>query len=103
MPSQHRTRALLDMNAAELRESARFDLQRTFHHAFKARLKLKLAEKLQPGQVVADLYSAETIVDLTQRMKTEMNRGNFRLAIKPVDALPSTDPVSGQGDGRDAT
>lgn len=93
VPSQHRTRAIFDMNSEELRESARFDLSRTYHHAFKARLKLQLAERLGANQVVADLFDAETIVDLTQRIKTEMNRGNFRLKITPMDALPGTDSV----------
>jgi hypothetical protein len=95
VPSQHRTRALLDMTRDELRESARFDLSKTFHHAFKARLKMKLADQLGDNQIVADVFSAETIVDLTQRIKGEISRGNFRLKITPVDALPGADPVQG--------
>jgi hypothetical protein len=95
VPSQRRSRALFDMTRDELRESARFDLSKTYHHAFKARLKLQLAERLKGTQVVSDLYDAEAIVDLTQRIKTEMNRGNFRLKITPVDALPGADSVQG--------
>ncbi len=81
VPSQHQTRDLLDMTRDELRESAQYDFQRTFTHAFKARLKNQLADGMNATQVVSDVYTTERIVDITQRVKNEMTRGNFRLKI----------------------
>lgn len=101
VPSERRSRALLDMNRAALLDSADFDLQKTYHFGFKGRLKQRLAEGLTNDTVtVSEVYTNEQIVDLTEAVKKEMSRGNFRLKIAPVHSIPSGDPDAGQTDGR---
>lgn len=103
VPSENRTRPLLDMNRAALLDSAEYDLRKTFTFGFKGMLKQRLAAGLtNDEQTVADVYTDDQIIDLTERVKKEMSHGNFRLKIRALDSLSSGDRVQGQGDGRRA-
>jgi hypothetical protein len=87
-PTERRSRALLDMNRPALLESANFDLQKMAHFGFKGLLKQRLAEGLPNDTVtVAEVYTTEQVVDLTERVKKEFNRGNLRLKLKPIRPL----------------
>lgn len=85
VPLQNRTRPLLDMTRRELLESADFDRSKVFYHGFKSLLKQRLAEGLPDDTTpVGEVYTAEQVINLTERIKNEMNRGNFRLRVTPA-------------------
>ena len=89
VPSQNRTRPLIDMNRVEVLESAQYDAAKTFHHGWKMLLKRRLAEAL-PDDValVRDHFDPDEILSLGEQIKKEMSRGNFKLKITPAQALP---------------
>jgi hypothetical protein len=43
--------------------------------------------------LVRDQFTPEQVLSLGETIKKEMARGNFRLKITPVHALPRTTPV----------
>lgn len=101
VPSQNRTRTLLEMTRGELMDSSRGDLQKAVTFGFKSLFKQRLAEGMPDDTTtVGDTYTDEQIIDLTERVKKEIGRGNFRLKVNSVDSLPSPDRISRQGDGR---
>jgi hypothetical protein len=103
VPSQNRTLPLLDLTRSQLSDSIDFDLSKAFHFGFKAILKERLMAALPDDtKKVGEVFSAEQIVDLSQKIKKEMNRGNFRLAFKPLPALSGQVGFQGPGHGRRA-
>lgn len=122
-PLAHRSRPLLDMNRRSLLESANFDMGRAFHFGFKGLLKQRMAEGMPDDDTPASsVFSAEQIVELSQKVRSDMARGSFRLRlqpmrpltersllrgdlrdeVEPVDALPGAPELPRQADGRRA-
>lgn len=101
VPSENRTRPLLQFNRAALLESAQFDATRVALHGWKMHLKTRLAERLPDDTaLVADHFSPEQILALGESVKKEMTRGNLRLKIQPVRALSRPIAITRQADGR---
>lgn len=94
---------VLDMTRPQLLQQAEQDLRMTATYAFKALFKRELARGMpNDSATVGEIYTNEQIIDLTQRVKGEVNRGNFRLKVSTLGALSGDDSVSGQADGRRA-
>jgi hypothetical protein len=104
VPSERRTRPLLELNKVKLLESAQYDAGITFLHGWKMLLKTRLADRLPDDEavLVRDQFTPEQVLQLGETIKKEMGRGNFRLKIAPVHALSRPVAVPRQGDGRDA-
>lgn len=101
-PLTGHSQVLMNMGRDDLLASAQYDAAHIAHRGHKMLLKQRLAGGLGEGDTVADKFTAEQIASLTSTIKKEMTRGNFRLAIKPVPALPRSSSVSRQGHGRHA-
>jgi hypothetical protein len=101
VPSEHRSRPLLELNKARLVESAQYDAGITFLHGWKMMLKTRLAEQLPDDEtvLVRDIFTPAQVLLLGETIKKEMGRGNFRLKIAPVHALPRTPAIPRQGHG----
>jgi hypothetical protein len=95
LPSENRSRPLMEFNKAKLLESAQYDAGITFLHGWKMQLKTRLAKALPDDEsvLVRDQFTPEQVLSLGETIKKEMARGNFRLKITPVHALPRTTPV----------
>lgn len=95
------THLLLKMNRPQLQRSAQFDASRISRYGLKMIIKNRLAELLPNDDDLAeDHVTEERLTSIIQVTREEMTRGNFRLKIKPFQALPRPNRVPRQTDGR---
>jgi hypothetical protein len=101
-PIARRSRLIMDMNEAILLASADYDAAIIGHHGWKMHLKTRLAAALHDdaSALVKDRFTPEQVASLGEQLKKEMSRGNFRLKITPVHALPRPSSVPGPSHGR---
>lgn len=100
VPSENRTRLIMEFTRPTLLESAQFDASRVAHHGWKMLLKTRLADGLPDDSTpVASHYTPDQVAALGESIRKEMTRGNFRLKIEPVRPLPRPTPVPRQAHG----
>ena len=98
VPSEHRTRPVMDMTRRQLLESATYDMARVATFGYKALVKKKLAQGMPDDDVPAHhIYTAEQIAGFMDEAKREVNHGHLRLSVKALDALPSGTAIPRQG------
>lgn len=89
VPAERRSKPLGSMTRPMLRDSAEYDIAKVYHFGFKSLLKQRLADALPDDETtVSEMFTSTEIAELTERVKKDMSRGNFRLRIKPVHSLP---------------
>jgi hypothetical protein len=96
-------RPVLDMTRDELDQALEHRMGILMTTWWRTELLRRLrAEFRDDTQRVADLFSSEDLAELIITIRKEMWRGNLRLRVQPVQALPGAPRLPRQADGRRA-
>jgi hypothetical protein len=96
-------RPVLDMTRDELDQALEHRMGVLMTTWWRTELLRRLrAEFRNDTERVSDLFSSENLAELIITIRKEMWRGNLRLRVQPVQALPGAPRLPRQADGRRA-
>jgi hypothetical protein len=96
-------RPVLEMTRREVQQALHYRMAGLMSQFWKAELLRRLAAELERDeQRVADVFTSEQLAELIITIRREMYRGNLRLRVKAVQALPGAPRLPRQADGRRA-